>query len=349
MRKMRILIPSAKAPFIFGGAEIHVANLQRQLAVRLVEAEVMQFPLKFDPEHLSDMMDYMIKLRFNRVHGIKIDLLIALQYPVYYIPHDNKVVWLIHQHRPVYDLYDNTQASASLRQLRQKCLTFDNKYMTSAKKIFTISHNVSQRLMQYNNISSIPLYHPPYGENEFYNEEPYDYVFYPSRIEHLKRQDLLIKAMARVRSPVKAIIAGDGGAQANAERLIAEYDLADRVKIIAFIPLHERALLYKLYARSLAVFFGPRQEDYGYITLEAMLSAKPVITCVDSGGPLEFVMDNETGFIVDANPESIAEKIDWLYWNKRLAKQMGMAGRERYLDMGISWDNVIGHLLNSQV
>ena len=40
---------------------------------------------------------------------------------------------------------------------------------------------------------------------------------------------------------------------------------------------------------ALGVIFPPLDEDYGYVTLEAMLAAKPVITCTDSGGPLEFV------------------------------------------------------------
>ena len=42
------------------------------------------------------------------------------------------------------------------------------------------------------------------------------------------------------------------------------------------------------------------------MTLEAMLSAKPVITCSDSGGPLEFVMDQQTGLVAGSTPESVA-------------------------------------------
>jgi glycosyltransferase involved in cell wall biosynthesis len=46
-----------------------------------------------------------------------------------------------------------------------------------------------------------------------------------------------------------------------------------------------------------AVLFAPYQEDYGYVTLEAFLSRKPVITARDSGGTLEFVEDGVNGYV----------------------------------------------------
>jgi len=74
--------------------------------------------------------------------------------------------------------------------------------------------------------------------------------------------------------------------------MIQHYGLSDRVRLIGLISQEE---LLAFYANCLAVFFGPFEEDYGYITLEAMLSAKPVITCNDSGGPLEFITHESGG------------------------------------------------------
>ena len=39
------------------------------------------------------------------------------------------------------------------------------------------------------------------------------------------------------------------------------------------------AELLDLYANALSVLFVPKDEDFGYITVEAMLSHKPVIVC----------------------------------------------------------------------
>ena len=45
------------------------------------------------------------------------------------------------------------------------------------------------------------------------------------------------------------------------------------------------------------MLYPPYDEDFGYVTLEAFLSRKPVITATDSGGPNEFVVDGVNGFV----------------------------------------------------
>ena len=55
--------------------------------------------------------------------------------------------------------------------------------------------------------------------------------------------------------------------------------------------------LYQLYEGALAVYYGPFDEDYGYVTLEGFAADRPVVTLSDSGGPLEFVTDGETGLV----------------------------------------------------
>ena len=100
-----------------------------------------------------------------------------------------------------------------------------------------------------------------------------------------------------------------------------------------------------LYSRCLGVYFGPYQEDYGYVTLEAFFSSKPVITHPDSGGPLEFVKDNSTGLIVDAKPQSIAKAMDSLYFNKKNAERLGKKGLDLLKKLNINWDFVIRSLL----
>ncbi len=70
--------------------------------------------------------------------------------------------------------------------------------------------------------------------------------------------------------------------------------------------------LIDLYAGALAVVYPPFDEDFGYVTLEAFLARKPVITCTDSGGPNEFVVDGVNGFVCAPNPEALAAAIDQL-------------------------------------
>ena len=62
-----------------------------------------------------------------------------------------------------------------------------------------------------------------------------------------------------------------------------------------------------LLSAALAVLVPPLDEDYGYVTLEAMLSARAVITCTDSGGPLEFIEHGATGLVCEPDPAALAD------------------------------------------
>ena len=100
-------------------------------------------------------------------------------------------------------------------------------------------------------------------------------------------------------------------------------------------------------ARALGVLFTPFDEDYGYVTLEAMLSSKPLITCSDSGGPIEFVVPDETGLVADASPAALAEAMDRLWDDRAAAQTMGRVARDHYTSMHISWQTVTDYLLRA--
>jgi glycosyltransferase involved in cell wall biosynthesis len=342
---MRIVIPSIQVPFIRGGANQMVEGLARVLKQKGHQVEIVTVPFKFFPERdVEGLVDFWMNQDFNSFNGYEIDKVIVLQFPAYYVRHRNKTLWLMHQYRAVYDLYHAETASDELNSLKDKIHQLDSTELKKYKIIYTISKTVSHRLEKYNGIHSIHIYHPPYGEDRFYCEEPYNYIFYPSRLELHKRQDLLIKAMKFTKTPVVAIIAGIGGQEQMYSKLIEDWELKSKVKLIGAISDEEK---YTLYARALAIFFGPFNEDYGYVTLEAMLSEKPVITCTDSGGPLEFINNQENGFIVEPSPEFVAEKIDWFYNNRPKAKEMGKCGLDSYKKKNINWENVVEKLLYS--
>ena len=101
-----------------------------------------------------------------------------------------------------------------------------------------------------------------------------------------------------------------------------------------------------LYARALAVVYPPLDEDYGYVTLEAMLAAKPVITCTDSGGPLEFVRHEQTGLIAEPEGDSLARALDRIWIERQQAKEWGEAGRAFYDKLEITWPGVVRKLLS---
>ena len=148
--------------------------------------------------------------------------------------------------------------------------------------------------------------------------------------------------MAFVDQPVFALIAGEGGQRQHLETVTAELGLSHRVRFLGRV---DDVAMRKYYAHALGVYFGPRLEDYGFITLEAMLSSRPVITCLDSGGPTNIVRHGETGIVAEAEPASVADAINRLWSDKAGARAMGAQGRQFYDQLNISWQNVVNQLL----
>jgi glycosyltransferase involved in cell wall biosynthesis len=101
--------------------------------------------------------------------------------------------------------------------------------------------------------------------------------------------------------------------------------------------------LIDYYANALAVPFVPLREDYGYVTLEAFLSHKPVVTTTDAGGPLEFVEHGVNGLICDPTPESVGAAITRLASDPHAARSLGDAGYDRA--RAITWHGVVDRLM----
>ena len=136
-------------------------------------------------------------------------------------------------------------------------------------------------------------------------------------------------------------MAGDGTQRANVERVAAAAGVADRVEFLGSVADEQ---LLELYRETLAVLYPPYDEDFGYVTLEAFLSRKPVVTAIDSGGPNEFIVDGVNGFVRAPETEAFAEAINALARDRRRAASLGEAGFDRART--ITWDGVIEKLVS---
>jgi len=221
----------------------------------------------------------------------------------------------------------------------------DERFIPEAKKVFANSQTVAERLMRYNRIESEPLYHPPPRAEHLRAGELGDYVFYPSRLEPQKRQELLIEALRYTRTPVRAIFAGGHTRErAHYESLIKQHGVEDRVHLRGFV---EESEMIDLYANALAVCYLPFDEDYGYVTLEGMLSSRPVVVAKDGGGATEFIEHEREGFLVESDPRHIAECLDTLYTDRTRARQMGTRGHEKVQSMNLSWKHVVEKIITA--
>lgn len=331
-------------PFVRGGAEYFTDNLVARLRQRGYQVDLIQLPLQTLPieEVIKGCLAWRL-LNVDRIYNDSIDLVIGTKFPSYMIPHANKRIWLVHQYREIYDLYGSQysgfQGTSKDNQLRASLIELDQLAFKEAQKVFTISKTVSGRLKKFNGFESTPIYPPLDDADTFRFESLEDFVLSVSRLEGNKRVHLLIEAMRYVSPRFKAVIVGEGFLRRDYEKLVEKFGLGDRVQFAGGVTREE---LIDLYSRAGALFYGPIGEDYGYATLEAFYARKPVITCRDSGGILEFV-DESSGWIAANDPRQIAECIESAMTNKVEARMRGMAGNAAI--QYINWDYVFDKLL----
>lgn len=337
-----VLLCAVQAPFIVGGAEVLVAELRRQLERRGFRVDVASVPFKWYP--VSEIVRQALAWRLLDVtesNGTPIDLVIATKFPSFLVRHPNKVAWIFHQHREAYDLFGTEYCSFTDspedERIREAIFRMDTTSLSECRRRYTISRNVAERLARFNGLEAAALYPPPQHLGRYRNDGPGDYLFYAGRLDRLKRLDLAIDAMKRVRGGARLVIAGTGPLAGELRKQIEGLGVGDRVELVGFVSDEE---LVRLYAGCRAAYYAPHNEDYGYVTVEAFLSGKPVVTTSDAGGPLEFVTHGESGLVAAPTPEAIAAAVDelWERPHARLA-EMGEAGRRRVA--GINWDQVI--------
>lgn len=335
-RVMDIAVCGAQTRFVRGGAELLADNLVAAFQRAGHRAENVRLPVAWDRSRLFDAATAW------RLVPMDYDVAVAINFPAYFVRHQRKVVWLFHQHRTAYDAvsapwsdYRNDELSLADQRLLAQ---WDNEALAEATRLYTGSQRVADRLQRYNGLEGTPLYHPSPLAGRLRAVAGGEYVFCATRLEGNKRPELLVEAAARTRCRVPMIIAGHGSQleelRAMAERLDAP---------VRFAGLVEERELVELYEGALAVVYAPFDEDYGYGVLEGFEAGKPVITCDDSGGTLEFVVHENNGLVVSAKAEAVAEAIDRLVDDRGLAERLGAAGARRVAEL--SWDPVVQALL----
>jgi glycosyltransferase involved in cell wall biosynthesis len=345
---VRVAVVNTQVLFVRGGAEQLADGLVGALQGAGHEVSSIRLPFRWHPD--DRILDHMLAAQLTTIPDA--DLVIALKFPAYHVSHARKVLWILHQHRQAYDLWGTPWQGIADdghgRSVRRAIHDTDERLLQETTHgPHVISENVASRMRASHDVSPSVLY-PPLMDVGYFCAEAEDYVFYPSRINVLKRQTLVVEAMRHVRSGVRLILAGTADTpeiEAEMESLLDDPVLQDRVRWLNRWVSHADKL--DLLARSLGTVFTPVDEDYGYVTLESFTSDKPVITCVDSGGPLEFVTPGVTGLIADPEPESIAAAIDALAGDREAAVRMGQAGGEQLRERDISWSHVLDTLLST--
>jgi len=344
---MKIALVSTFVPFLYGGARNIVEWLEIMLQRAGHEVERVYLP---EIETTDTLMPQMAAFQWLDLSAA--DRVICFRPQAHLVRHPHKILWFIHHIRIFYDLWDDDgyrpiPNDRYGRQFRAALFAEDTHAISEARRVFTNSKVVSERLKRYNDIDSEVLYPPIFASERFQCRQYNDEIVYICRIEHHKRQHLLLEAMALTKTPVKLRVCGASSSDAYAASLQQRIDalgLQDRVKFAhGWISEDEKI---SLLADCLAAAYLPEDEDsYGYPSIEASHAAKAVITTTDSGGVLELVVDGVNGFVTLPTAEALAAAMDTLYSDRALATRLGKAAQKRLAEIHISWTHVLDRLL----
>jgi glycosyltransferase involved in cell wall biosynthesis len=341
---MRIAVCAPHVLFERGGTEVLAETLVQQLRSRDYEVDLVKIPFKWYPGTavLRAALGWRL-LDLEEAQERPVDLVIATKFPSYAVRHPNKVVWLVHQFRQAYELdradYGQFSEAPLDRATVRAVHRLDRKTLAEARRLFAISHNVAGRLKSSTGLEAEVLPPPP-QDLDYRSDGIGDFILSVGRLDPAKRVDLLLEAAA-LDGNLKVVVAGDGPDRERLEQIARGRRLDGRVTFAGRVAEDE---LVDLYARCLAVYYAPFDEDFGLVPYEAFLSEKPVVTTSDAGGPLEVVVDRENGLVCEPSPAAVAMACSWLANNPDRALACGRVGRQTA--ERVTWDAVVDRLVS---
>ncbi len=215
------------------------------------------------------------------------------------------------------------------------------------KSCFAISENVKQRQDYFPLDMAVEVIHHPSDLTCFNNTEYVD-LFTVSRLDKAKRIHLLIEAFKQVKTDRKFYIAGTGPDETELKTLAGDDSR------IVFLGRQTDQEIIARYSRALFVPFIPYDEDYGLITIEAMMSGKAVLTTSDAGGVNEFVVDHskpnsdpdkQNGLSVAPTVDDLAAGMQVMLDNPETTQRWGKNALQAVAH--IRWDNTLAPLLDA--
>jgi len=346
----RVLVVTSGALFVRGGHLVIAEETCAALKRAGHEAEVLVTPQNRFGRQVSAYWANWLTDVGETADGKPIDQVISFRFPSYAVRHPRHLCWLNHPMREYYDLWERFTRGLGRKGrlkegVRRRIFHALDGYLLrrNVTRLVAQSLTIQARLQRFGGIPSEVLYPPP-PERPYRTDGYGDYVFAVSRLTPLKRLDLLVEAMAHVaHKDLRAKIAGEGEQAQALAALIRERGLQDRVELLG--PIDDAQLVEHL-ARCRAVYFGPQDEDYGFVTLEAFRSGKAVITCRDSGGPTELVRDEETGYVAGPDPVRVAAALDAVAGSRDLAERLGQAAL--VASRAHTWERVVPELLRAR-
>jgi len=156
--------------------------------------------------------------------------------------------------------------------------------------------------------------------------------------EPQKAIDLAIHALGRLSRPPKLVIASPRQPPTHFLQTLAD---KNRVTLV-WKTGQNKTQMRLLYRQSLATLALSYREHFGFSVVESLACATPVIAVGEGAFP-ELVQDNRTGFLVDRSSSSVADAIEHIVTDPKLAAKLGKSGRH-WVRTHLPWSDAISRL-----
>jgi len=194
---------------------------------------------------------------------------------------------------------------------------------------FLAASEFMQQELEMNGFPAEKIHVLPLAIRELADPTAYNYarvptVLFVGQLIRGKGVDLLLMALARIKTPFQAVIAGKGNAEEPLRKLSESLGLKERVEFRGWVANDE---LPKLYGQAQVVAVPSRwPEPFGLVGLEAMRNGRAVVA-FNSGGIPDWLGHERTGLLVpQGDVAEFACALERLLQDSDLATQMGIAG-----------------------
>ena len=168
------------------------------------------------------------------------------------------------------------------------------------------------------------------------------------RFSKEKNQRFLIEVANKLKNKnisFQLMLGGEGRDFEDISKTIEEYQLSKQIKLLKFVKDTPQ------FMSSIDIFLLPSLwEGFGYVTIEAMASSKPVIAFNVASNP-EIIIDKKTGFLTrEGDLDSFVEKIIFFYNNPVKISEMGIEGQKRVIEkfsINNSYNELEKYLINN--
>jgi glycosyltransferase involved in cell wall biosynthesis len=171
------------------------------------------------------------------------------------------------------------------------------------------------------------------------------FVLSVGAISPLKGYDFLIATLGKIPLTQRPALVIVGNAASQGElRYLEQLAAESAVRVMFRVNVTERELVH-LYGQARALVYAPVREPFGFAPLEAMACETPVVA-VKEGGVQESVVDGETGWLVEREPEEFAAALLRVLSDPARARYMGKNGREQVLAQW-TWEQAYDRLIEN--